>query len=222
MNWNWNPNHWKRSTKILLGLATIWPVIYMGLFMLSIFSFMLLIPLAQDRSSGNCGDLDLIQLSDKIQNGEMKKLTIKRDEIVATDRVGNCEYHTSVTIPHTRAEILQKARALDANGQARVPKIDEETDQPTPLAFPIGIVAFFAAHMLTILLIMGLMPLYIILAVKSDRLDQTTRIVWVVLLCMMGMFAMPVYWYLYIWRKPPIGLGRGITQSTGDTTPGAF
>ena len=176
MNWSWNPNHWKRSTKILLGLATIWPVIYMGLFMLSIFSFMLLIPLAQDRSSGNCGDLDLIQLSDKIQNGELKQLTIKRDEIVATDRVGNCEYHTSVTSPHTRAEILQKARALDANGQARVPKIDEETNQPTPLAFPIGIVAFFAAHMLTILLIMGLMPLYIILAVKSDRLDQTTRI----------------------------------------------
>ena len=48
-----------------------------------------------------------------------------------------------------------------------------------------------------------LAALYVILAVKSDRLDQTTRIIWIVLLCMMGMLAMPVYWYLYIWRDAP-------------------
>jgi hypothetical protein len=47
-----------------------------------------------------------------------------------------------------------------------------------------------------------LMPLYIILAIKNERLDQTMRIVWVVLACTVGMFADPVYWYLYVWRTP--------------------
>jgi hypothetical protein len=220
LNWNWNPNQWKRSTKILLGLATLWPVGYMLLFMFSIFSFMLLIPFAQERSTGHCGDLDLIQLSQKIQNGELEQLTVRRDEIVATDRVGNCEYHTSVTSERTRAEILRQAREPDANSRPRVPRVEEDTSSPRlPLAFPIGFVALFAAHMFTILLIMGLMPLYIILAVKSDRLDQTTRIIWIILLCMMSMFAMPVYWYLYIWRDPPVGpANESVAQPAGEGT----
>ena len=55
---------------------------------------------------------------------------------------------------------------------------------------------------------MGLMPLYIILVVKSGRLDETMRIIWVVLICMLGFFAMPVFWYLYIWREPAASLAR--------------
>lgn len=188
----------------------------MALFMLSIFSIMLL---AQGRSAGNCGDIDLIQLNHKIQNGELKQLTVRRDEIVAKDRVGKCEYRTSVTSESTRDEIVREARELDANGEPRVAKIEEETSQPVSAMLPIGIVALFAAHMLTILLMIGLMPLYVILAVKSDRLDQTTRIIWVILLCMMGMFAMPVYWYLYIWREPA---GGSVAQSPVDSTAGAI
>ena len=106
----------------------------MGLFMISIFSFMLLMPFAQDRSTANCGDLDLIQLTHKIQNGELRQLTVRRDEIVANDRAGNCEYHTWVTSKHTRAEILQQAREPDANGQPRVPSIDEEETRSTGTA----------------------------------------------------------------------------------------
>jgi len=49
----------------------------------------------------------------------------------------------------------------------------------------------------------GLMPLYIILAVKNEYIDQTMKIMWAVLICMVGIFAMPVYWYLYIWRNQP-------------------
>jgi hypothetical protein len=184
--------------------------------MVSIFSFMLLIPFAEDRSTGNCGDLDLIQLSEKIENGELKQLTLRSDEIVATDRTGNCVYHTSVRSEHTRAEILRQARETDGTGSPRVPKVEEETSQRAPLAFPVGFIALFAVHMLTILLIMALMPLYIVLAVKSDRLDQTTRIIWVVLLCMMGMLAMPAYWYLYIWREPPVN-----PESTANSTAAA-
>jgi hypothetical protein len=190
----------------------------MALFFLTIFSFILFAPF-EDRSSGNTENIDLIQLERKIQNGELKQLTVKPSEIVAFDRVGNREYHTEVTNESTRAEILTKAREHDANGEPRVARIEEETSQPASPRFPIGIIALFGAHILTIFLIMGLLPLYIILAVKRDRLDQTMKIIWVVLICMVGMFAMPVYWYLYIWREPPVSQPSAAAgQSPGDST----
>jgi len=57
--------------------------------------------------------------------------------------------------------------------------------------------------MISIVIMMALLPLYIILAVKNKGLDETTRIVWVVLLATMGMLVNPVYWYLYVWKKRP-------------------
>src|SRR5260370_23537975 len=179
------------------------------------------IPFGADRSMRTCGDLDLIQLDRKIKNNELKQLTVRRDEIVAMDCAGRCEYHAWVSNESTREEILREARELDANGVQRVPKIDEQSSQPevSPV-FPIGFVALFAAHIFTIFLIMGLMPLYIVLAVKSDQHDQTMRIIWVVLICMMGMLAMPVYWYLYIWRAPPVKVAGEGTGLPADNTSG--
>lgn len=206
MQWKWDPKEWKRSTKVVLGLVTIWPVIYMALFMVGIFSFMLLMPLAQDRSGRDCGTLDLLQLIQKIQNNEIKELTMSRNEIVAKDRIGICEYRTWVTNQHSRDEVLREAKVITENGP-RVPKIDEDSAEPRISAvFSIGFAALFAAHMLTILITIGLMPLYIVLVVKNEGLDQTNRIVWVILMCMLGMFASPVYWYLYIWRQPRLNL----------------
>lgn len=220
MKWNWDPEHWKGSTKVLLGLATIWPVIYIGLFFVAILSMFVFLPFEADRSKRSCGDLDLIQLDRKIKNGELRQLTIKHDEVTAMDRAGQCEYHTHVSNESTREEILRDAREFDANGAQRVAKIDEQTSEPavSPV-FPIGIIALFGAHFFTILLSLGLMPLYIVLVVKSDRHDQTMRIIWVVLLCMMGMFAMPVYWYLYVWREPA-GAGASTSASPANNISG--
>ena len=204
MNWNWDPGNWKKSTKVLLGLVTVWPIIYMGLFFIGILSAFLLIPFADDRSGRNSETIDLIQLERKIVNSEIKELTLRPYEIVAKDSVGNREYRTEVSNESSRAEILRQAREIGANGQPRVARIEEEPARPPSPVFPIGVVMLFGAHFLTIVLIMLLMPLYIILAVKNDRLDQTTRIVWVVLTCTVGMFADPVYWYLYIWRAAPV------------------
>ena len=192
--------------KILLGIATIWPIIYMGVFFVGIFSMVLLLP-SEDRSNRNTENIDLVQLVRKIDNGEIQQLTINQSEIVALDVSGR-EYHINTTNASTRSEILAQAKELDANGQPRVARIEEETARPVSPVIPIGFAAFFGVHMLTIFLIMGLTPLYIILAVKNGRLDETTRIIWVVLLCMLGFFAMPVYWYLYIWREPRAGLAR--------------
>jgi hypothetical protein len=116
----------KRSTKILLGLVTIWPIVYTFLFVLAIFSMMFLMPFAAG------------------------------------------------AIP---------------------PK------QPESLLIPLGFLSFFAVHLLTILLSVGLMAFYIVRVFKTP-LDQAMKIMWTILICMYGVFAMPVFWYLYIWREP--------------------
>ena len=207
LNWNWEPRTWKKSTKLLLGLVTIWPPVYMVLFFLSIFSFMILIPFAASEQTSSCGDLDVLQLDQKIKNGDIKKLTLKRSEIVALDRTGNCEFRVFTSNEESRQTILRDSREV-VNGRPRVETVEENTsarETELPIAFPIGFMVLFAAHFLTIILMMGLMPLYIILAVKDERHDQTARIIWVVLFCTVGMFAMIVYWCLYVWKaqRPP-------------------
>ena len=210
MNWGWEASSWKKSIKVLLGAATIWPLVYIPLFVGAIFSMVLFLPAAES-AKASCGRLDVLQLDRKIRTGQIKELTIRSDEIVAKDRTGTCTYLTTVTEDTTRQEILTGAREI-ADGRPRVEVINENTSEPAaPFFAPLGFVALMLAHMLTIFLTMALMPFYIILAVKNDRLDQTMRIVWVVLACTVGMFANPVYWYLYIWRtpKPPATASQG-------------
>jgi ATP-dependent Zn protease len=192
----------KKSTKILLGLATIWPVVYMLLFFLTIFSILVFSSFAQQRWNRNSQNIDLIQLEQKINNGELKSLTIRGSEITALDRLNGQEYRVQVTNDHTKAEILKQAREFDPNGKPRVERVDEESDGTFPTLFPIGFIVLFVVHLFTILLIMALMAYYIVQVVKTDRLDQTMKILWTVLICMVAIGAMPVYWYLYIWREP--------------------
>ena len=174
----------------------------MLVFMLTIFSVVSFFTLRDQSFRQNSENIDLFQLQQKIKNGELSQLTIRPSEIVACDRSCECEYHTSVNNRATRAEIIRQATELDQNGKPRVPKVNEETSEPRISAlFPIGMVVLFAVHFITIWLMLGLLVLYIMLAVKREQFDQTTRIVWIILICLMGTFAMPVYWYLYIWRE---------------------
>jgi hypothetical protein len=219
---NWDPTGWKKSRKILLGIATVWPPIYMLLFMLTIFSVVSFFTLQSQRLNQSSEDIDLIQLEQKIRNGEVSQLTIRPTEIVACDRSCECEYHTAVSNRSTRAEIIRQARAVDQNGVPRVPKIDENTSQTAaPALLPIGLVALFGVHIVSVFLMLGLLPVYIVLAVKRDQFDQTARIVWIILICMMGTVAMPAYWYLYVWREPPVKLaGESTTGPPADDTSG--
>lgn len=204
MTWNWDPQSWKKSTKILLGIVTIWPIIYIGIFVLGMFSMFLFLPFAEGQSRRSCGHADLLQLDRKIKSGEIKKLTIRQSEISAIDRADDCEFTVTVSNKSTRDELVAAAREV-VNGQPRVELIEDESarNQEVSPFIPAGFIAVFALHMLTILLTLALMPLYIVLAVKNEQLDQSMRIVWVVLLCTMGMLVNPVYWYLYIWKKSP-------------------
>jgi len=157
MNWDWDPRGWKKSTKVLLGLITLWPPVYMVVFLLTIFSFVFLLDSEVGRANRNANEVDLIQLDRKIRNGEIKELTITRSSVRALDRASNIEYHTYVSGETTRAELIKKARELDANGRPRVDKIEENENQVSPGLFPFGFAALFAAHILTILLIFGLL-----------------------------------------------------------------
>ena len=200
MSGNWEPSNWSWPVKALIGLATVWPPIYMVLFFVIIFSFVLVAPLADRQASPVAQDLNVLQLDRKIRDGEIKELSIDGEEIIAVDRNG-IRYRTSSVNESTRKEILSEATQKDESGQQRVLKIDENTAEP-PAALPVAFAGIFAAHLFTILVMLALMPFYIILAVKNERLDQTNRIIWVVLMCTLTMFVAPVYWYLHIWRKP--------------------
>jgi len=204
LKWNWDSAGWTRAPKVLLGIATIWPMLYMGLF----FGIFLVVFLFAARQPDFIPkNIDLIQLERKIQNDEIKELIIRRYEIEAVD-VNGRRYSADHSSEATRQELIALAREIGTNGRPRVAKVEENTVGERPPApavsalFSLGFMGLFMVHLLTILLILSLMPFYIILAVKNERLDQTMRIIWVVLLCTLGMLANPVYWYLYVWRKP--------------------
>jgi cell division protease FtsH len=75
--------------------------------------------------SKNTQNIDLTQLEDKINKGELKQLTVRQSETVAVDRVSGVEYHIQLSNEHTKAEILSEARG-SVNGKPRVDKVEDE------------------------------------------------------------------------------------------------
>jgi hypothetical protein len=120
----------KKSTKIWLGIATIWPIVYLALFFVVIFSVVIIAGLN----------------------------------------------------PGTHAPVV---------------------NSPASIFFPVGFMAIFVLHMLTVMGTLALTVFYIIRVFKTEQLDQNLKIMWMLLLFFMGMMAQPVFWYLYIWRDAP-------------------
>ena len=58
-------------------------------------------------------------------------------------------------------------------------------------------------HLLTMLLIMALTVFYMVNVFRNDLVDKDKKVLWGVVLFMGNMIAMPIYWYLYIWREEP-------------------
>jgi hypothetical protein len=57
-------------------------------------------------------------------------------------------------------------------------------------------------HVLTIFWLWGLVAIYIIHLFKTNAIPQEKKALWAVVLFLGNILAMPVYWYLYIWREP--------------------
>jgi len=61
----------------------------------------------------------------------------------------------------------------------------------------------FPLHVLTMLVIMAEIAIYLVLVVKNKDLDESMRIVWVIVIAMFAIFAAPAYWWLYVRTARP-------------------
>ncbi len=90
---------------------------------------------------------------------------------------------------------------------------------PSEDAFPSVFGAIFTMQILLWLLTVGLTIFYIINVFKNDRVEKDKKALWAVVIFMGNIMAMPVYWYLYIWREPEVQVpgwgGRGYLNDAG-------
>ncbi|HEX7334478.1 MAG TPA: hypothetical protein VF290_23455 [Pyrinomonadaceae bacterium] len=84
--------------------------------------------------------------------------------------------------------------------------------QPGP---PPLIALIFPLHILTMLLIMALLVFYIVNVFRNNRVENDKKVLWAVVLFMGGMIAMPIYWYMYIWKEAPVFSNRSPEQLVG-------
>lgn len=55
-------------------------------------------------------------------------------------------------------------------------------------------------HLGTMFLIFALLGFYVAYLFRTPRVPQDKKALWAVVLFLGNMFAMPVFWFLYIWR----------------------
>jgi hypothetical protein len=75
-------------------------------------------------------------------------------------------------------------------------------------------------HILTMLWMIGLTVLYIVNVFRNDRVNKDMKVLWAVVLFMGSIIAMPIYWYLYIWRdvtSPSIGTAPPLVGSGSES-----
>ena len=96
------------------------------IFWLLIIAGALLIYKLVNPGSKNTQNIDLVQLDQKIKNGQLKQLTVKQTETVAIDKDTNVEYHVQLTNEQAKNDLLKEAKE-EVNGKPRVDKVEEES-----------------------------------------------------------------------------------------------
>lgn len=66
---------------------------------------------------------------------------------------------------------------------------------------------FFIVHGLMMLLQFALIAFYIVYLFKTSRVAPGQKALWAIVLFMGGPIAMPIFWYLHIWREPQVAVG---------------
>jgi len=84
-------------------------------------------------------------------------------------------------------------------------------DDEKPLEVAFGVI--FVLHGLTILLGFALLGLYAFDVFRNPRLQSDHRILWVLLVALVGFLSMPVYWVLYL--RPGLATADGPPASGG-------
>jgi hypothetical protein len=63
---------------------------------------------------------------------------------------------------------------------------------------------FMAIHLSVMLLMFALLAFYIVFLFKTSAVRTDMKALWAIVLFFGGPVAMPIFWYLYIWRDPTI------------------
>jgi len=74
--------------------------------------------------------------------------------------------------------------------------------KPPGEAPPYFFVVLIVLHLFTMFWLLALAIFYIVYLYKTDRVAQDKKALWAVVLLLGNFFAMPVFWYLYIWHEP--------------------
>lgn len=86
----------------------------------------------------------------------------------------------------------------------------------------LAFVLFMVLHFLTIFLILGLQIYYIVHAVKNELISQNGKIAWIVAFFFGGMIAMPIYWYISIWKTANGDITNYGSLTGGDNFESAY
>ena len=68
------------------------------------------------------------------------------------------------------------------------------------------------------LVILALTVFYIVNVFKNNRIENDKKVLWAIVLFMGNMIAMPIYWYIYIWKEPPVLSNRSPEQLAGGSS----
>ena len=86
--------------------------------------------------------------------------------------------------------------------------------------FPLSFMIIFPLHLLTMIVIVALTIFYIMNVFKNTRVEKDKKVLWAIVLFMGNLVAMPIYWYLYIWKDseaPPAQLGSADSSAWVNT-----
>jgi hypothetical protein len=68
-------------------------------------------------------------------------------------------------------------------------------------AMPFEFLVLLAGHAATMVITVGLLVFYIVHVFKNPALTDQRRTLWAVVLFMGSFMAMPIYWFLFVWRQ---------------------
>jgi hypothetical protein len=71
---------------------------------------------------------------------------------------------------------------------------------------PASFLVLMLAHVGTMFVMIGLLIFYIVHVFKNPAITGDRRALWAVVLFLGGIVAMPVYWFLYVWRRPDVAI----------------
>lgn len=79
----------------------------------------------------------------------------------------------------------------------------------------------FILHFLTMLVIAALTVFYIVNVFRNERVEKDKKVLWAIVLFLGNVVAMPIYWWVYIWKaesslptfSPPSQLGSADTSA---------